>query len=194
MVSHHGGALAAPGPVAAGRILVPWPRASVRRGAGQDLVHVDGITASRYDIAFLGERGLFRQIVLAVKLVDILRNYDPFYVTPRTPSDAVARGDCGRAAERAVAEIGAPCAATGSGGLRKHLTVPVSARETAEVRALSTSGAVTPDFWSADTTESTRAMASSGDLPGITSTHKPSRPGCSLSSIQAAAPVATCFS
>src|SRR5450755_4765238 len=62
-VAEHGRALAALGPVAAGRVDGAGDGGAVGLRAGQDVVHVGRVAAAVDDLAFLGQGGLLVQVV-----------------------------------------------------------------------------------------------------------------------------------
>src|SRR5437588_7987319 len=102
------GALGAAGPVVAGLVVARREGAAIRRRAGQRVMLVRGVAAAVDDVAFLGQRGLLREIVGAVQLVEILGDDNPLGVLPRPLADAVAGVDRRLAVGRLGAEIGVP--------------------------------------------------------------------------------------
>src|SRR5260370_20006906 len=132
-VSDHRDALTALGPVAARAILASGKRGSVGLRARKNVVHVRRIAASIDDVAFLGERGLFGEIVGAMQLGNVLRDDDAFGICPWSAPDAVA-GAHGTRALRA--QVSVPGFAAGARGLRQRLAMPIGAFEPAEIGAL----------------------------------------------------------
>src|SRR5690606_31954189 len=132
VMADHGGAVAAAGPVAAGAILPGRERGAVRLRAGQDVVPVRAVAAAVDYLAPLVERGLLVEVVVAVQLVDVLRNDHTLRVLPRSAPDAIARINR-LAAIGLSAEVGAPGAAARPHRLRELLAVGIGALEPAEV-------------------------------------------------------------
>ena len=90
-MSEHGRALGAARPVLAGAIITPGEGRSVRLRTCKDVVLVWCIAAAVVDLAFLGQRGLFGEIVsVAVKLGHVLCNRYAFSIDPGTFADAIA--------------------------------------------------------------------------------------------------------
>src|SRR5262245_50131625 len=139
MMSHHGGALGALGPVATGAVVARRERAAVRLRPGQHVVPVGRVGAAVDRLALLGERRLLADLVVrAVEVIDILRDHLALGVLPGSAADAVARVD---GVATLGAEIGPPRAAAGAGALRQLLAMAVGALEAAEIAALAGSGA-----------------------------------------------------
>src|SRR4051812_30180469 len=85
-------ALAALGPVAAGRVaFVSGQRASFRRRTGQHIVHVRFVATAVDDLALLGERGLLVDVGVAVQVLDVLGHDLALGVLPWALADAIAR-------------------------------------------------------------------------------------------------------
>src|SRR4029453_9351177 len=91
VVADHGRPLGTLRPVAAGPVLAGWKRAAVRRGASQDVVPIGRVAAAVDHLAFLVERRLLGEIVVAVQLVGILSDNDALGVLPWAGPDAIAR-------------------------------------------------------------------------------------------------------
>ena len=80
-MSGHGRALGTARPVLAGAIITPGEGRSVRLRTCKDVVLVWCIAAAVVDLAFLGQRGLFGEIVsVAVKLGHVLCNRYAFSI------------------------------------------------------------------------------------------------------------------
>ena len=90
-MAHHGRALGAARPVAAGAIFAGRERAALRGGAGQHVVTIWREAHARNDLAVLAQRRVEAQfIVVAVQIVNTGRDDLAFEILPR----AIAR--CGR--------------------------------------------------------------------------------------------------
>src|SRR5262245_44675080 len=139
VMTDHGRAGGALGPVAAGAVVAGRERAAVRLRAGQDVVPVRRVAAAVDHLAFFIERALLGELVVgAVQIVDVLRDRLALGVLPGAASDPVAGVD-GTVALRA--QIGAPGLAAGACHLRQLLAVPIGAIEAAEIGALAGAGA-----------------------------------------------------
>src|SRR5882672_4009798 len=93
-MAHHGDALSAARPVAAGAILAGWESAAFRVRSGQHVMPVRCKAHARYDLAPLGQRCVETElVVVAVQIVDVLSDDFAFEILPRTFADAVARID-----------------------------------------------------------------------------------------------------
>src|SRR6266850_6029930 len=134
VVADHGRPLGALRPVAAGPVLAGWKRAAVRRGAGKHIVPIGRVAAAVDHLAFLVERCLLGEIVVAVQFVDILGDDDALAVLPWAAPDAIARVDGLGAVYSLHAEVGAPGAIARTHRLRQRLAVPVCALDAAQVR------------------------------------------------------------
>src|SRR5215210_6414589 len=87
VVADHRSAFSTARPVAARHVLVSRQRTAVRCGAGQYVVHVDGIAYARNYTAFLADRVLFAEVIAAVELVHVARDDDTFHVLPWAPAN-----------------------------------------------------------------------------------------------------------
>src|SRR5262245_12958392 len=134
------------GPVATRRVVGARGHGAVGPRAGQHVVLVRLVPASRHGLAFLGECRLLVEIVavafdVSVECRDVLRDQDPFGVVPRARADAVARIDCRLVAGRRGAEIRAPGAVARAGSARELLAVLVGASQAPKVGAVAGSDA-----------------------------------------------------
>src|SRR4051794_24682394 len=98
---------------------------------------VGRIVHTRNDQATLGQRGGHAElVVVAVQIIDVLRDRFALEVLPRTTADAVTRVDGGFSLGSLRAEIGVPSLAASAVSLRQFLTMPVGTFEAAKVSAL----------------------------------------------------------
>ena len=141
-VADHGRALGAARPVAAGAILAGRERAAFRGRAGQDVVTVRRKAHAGNDLAALGQRRVHAQlVVVAVQIVDAVRDDFTLEILPRTVADAVARIDRRLAVGGLGAQIGAPGLSARAVALRQLLAMLIGALEAAEIGALAGPGA-----------------------------------------------------
>src|SRR5262249_20603879 len=138
---HYCGALRAARPIMAGFVFAGRKGAAVGLRAGQRVVLVGGVAAPVDNVTFLGQRGLFGQIVVAVQLVEVFGNHHPFGVLPWPLPDAVAGIDRRLAVCALRAEVRWPEALAGSNCLCELLAKPIGARQTAEVGTFAGAGA-----------------------------------------------------
>src|SRR5262249_60584989 len=90
----------------------------------------------------LGQRHLHSElVVVAVQVVDVLRDDLALEVLPGALADAVAGIDRGLAARLLGAQVRPPGLAAGAGGIRQGLALAIRALEAAEIRALAGSRA-----------------------------------------------------
>ena len=75
------------------------------------------------DFTLLVQRGLFVDVVGAVKIRNVLGNHDAFRIRPWTLADPIARVDRRLAVSFLRREISAPCFRTGTCGLCKRLAL-----------------------------------------------------------------------
>ncbi len=108
---------------------------------GEWVVLVWTIAAAVDHVASLGQRRLFGEMIVAMKLVDVLGDDDPLGVLPGAMADAIARVDSRLAVDRLRAEVGMPRSIAGSRRLGELLAMPIRAFQAAEVCALADSGA-----------------------------------------------------
>src|SRR5436190_19747706 len=93
-MTHHGRALGAAGPVAAGAILAGRKCAALLGRAGQHVVAIRCETNAWNELAALAQRIVEAQfIVVAVQIVDTGREHLPFEILPWAVADTVARID-----------------------------------------------------------------------------------------------------
>src|SRR5262245_48351179 len=141
-MAHHGRALGATRPVAAGAILGGWERAALRGRAGQHVVTIRREAHARNDLAALAQRRVEAQfIVVAVQIVDIGRDDLAFEILPRAVADAVARIDRRLTGGLLGTQIGAPGFPSGAVTLRQRLAILVGAFDAAQIGALAGPGA-----------------------------------------------------
>jgi diguanylate cyclase (GGDEF)-like protein len=133
-------ALRAARPVLAGAIVARRKGRTVGLRSRQHVVPVRRIATAVDDIAFLGKRGLFGQIVGAVQLGDILGDHDALRILPRSLADAVARIHGGCSIGGLGRKISAPGFGARAGRLRQGLAVIVGAGEAAEIAAIADAG------------------------------------------------------
>src|SRR4029453_15774551 len=108
-MADHRRALGAAGPIAACPVLAGRESFAVRLRAGQDVVVVRRVADAGNDGAALGQRRLHAElVVVAVKIVDVLRNDLPFEILPGAASDTIAGVDGLRAVGGLGAQVGAP--------------------------------------------------------------------------------------
>src|SRR4051794_34779194 len=88
-----GNTFAALGPVAAGLVVAARESGAVWLRSGQDVVLVRRIAAAVDALALFGERRLLVQIVVPVKVGNVLGDDDAFGVLPRARADPVLRVD-----------------------------------------------------------------------------------------------------
>src|SRR5262249_50724833 len=82
-VTEHGAPEGAAGPIAAGQVHVRWKRPALRSGTGQNVAPVGRHARPGDDGAALRERVLHAElVVVAVKIVDVLRDHHAFEVLP----------------------------------------------------------------------------------------------------------------
>src|SRR5688572_7494255 len=135
VMADHRAAVAALGPVAAGHVLVARNGAAVGLRAGEDVVAVRRIAAAVHRRALFVQSGLLVDAAVGVQVVDALGDLLALGVLPRPLADAVAR------IHGVGAEVGAPLALAGAGGLGERLAMGVGARKAAKIRALARAGA-----------------------------------------------------
>src|SRR5690606_6846578 len=127
-------ALAALRPVTAGHVLVAGhERRAVGLRAGENVVLVGTIAACLDRISLLVESRLLVDVRIIVQILDILGDGHALRVPPRPLADAVARVHRLRAADRALAQVSAPCLRARAGVTREFLAIGVGARESAEI-------------------------------------------------------------
>src|SRR5574341_1080849 len=96
-------------------------------------MHVRRVAATVDDSAFLGDAVFLGQlVVVAVKIVHVLRDHDAFGVVPRPGADAIACVHGWLTATGNRAEIGTPTHPCDPGGVGERLTVSISTGEPAE--------------------------------------------------------------
>jgi hypothetical protein len=140
-MAHHGCALGAAGPVAAGAILTGRESAAFRGGAGQHVVAVRRKSDARDELAALAQRIVETQlIVVAVQIVDTGRNRLAFEILPRAVADAVACIDRRLAVRLLGAQLSAPRFSAGAVTLCQRLAILVGAFDAAKLGALAGSG------------------------------------------------------
>src|SRR5262249_23631594 len=123
-VTDHRGTLGAAGPVPTGAILAGGESLAVRLRAGQHVVIVRRIADAGDHGAALGQRRLRAElVVIAVQVIDVLRDHLALEVLPRALADAVASIDRLGATGRLRAEIGVPGLAAGPCALRQGLAM-----------------------------------------------------------------------
>src|SRR5262245_1690676 len=94
-------------PVVAGHVDVGRKRAAVHLRAGQDVVLVGRVAAALDHLALLVQRRLLVDLgVVAMQILDVLRDHHALGIVPGTAADAIARIDRRGARRRKVAEIG----------------------------------------------------------------------------------------
>src|SRR4051812_47534848 len=141
-MAHHGRALSAARPVAAGAVLRGRQRAPLGGGARQYVVTIGRETHARNDLAALAQRGVESElVVVTVQIVDSGRDHLAFEILPRSVTDAVARIDRRLAVCLLGAQISAPGFASSAVTLRQHLAMLVSAFDPADIGALARPGA-----------------------------------------------------
>ncbi|CAD5375508.1 hypothetical protein OF001_U10195 [Pseudomonas sp. OF001] len=141
VVTDHGRAGGAAGPVAAGAVLRAGEGGAVGLRAGEDVVHVRRIAAALDRHAALVEAGFLVEVVVAVQLGDVLGDQLALGVVPGARADAVAGVHRRLAVTGAGAEVGAPGVAAGTDGLGELLAVRIGASQAAEIGALAHAGA-----------------------------------------------------
>jgi hypothetical protein len=131
-------AFPAAGPVPASGIATGRRIQALRVRAGQDVVHVVGLSATARNLfALLAERGFSSDlVVVAMQILNARGDDHAFGVLPGAFADAVTRVDAGLAARFCRAQIGAPGLAFAPGRFRELLAVRIRAGKPAEVRAL----------------------------------------------------------
>src|SRR6476659_9065941 len=91
-MTDHRDALGAARPIAAGPIFATWEGAAVSLRAGENIVAIWHVTDAGNDGAPFGQRCLHAKlVVVAVKIVNALRNHVTLEVLPGAGPDAVAR-------------------------------------------------------------------------------------------------------
>src|SRR4030095_1304303 len=141
-MAQHRGALVAACPITARHIVAAWKCPTVRLRAGEYVMHVGFIAAGVDLIASLAQRSFFVEIiVVAVEIVDVFGDDDAFGILPGTFANAITSVDGSLTVGRAGAEIGSPSMVARANRLRERLAVFIGARQAAEVRAFSRSGA-----------------------------------------------------
>src|SRR5262250_2599530 len=94
------------------------------------------------DGSSLGERIFPAEfVVVAMQIIDVLRDHDVLKVLPRTAADAVAGVDRPALERGIAAEIGAPGFAAGADVRCQRLAVAIGALKPAEIAALARSDA-----------------------------------------------------
>src|SRR5579862_177264 len=137
MAEHHA-ALAALRIVPAGHVAAGRERGAVRFGAGEDVVPIRLVAEAVHDVALLGQRRLLADVVLAMELVEIVRDDLALRVSPRSLADPIARVDGVRSLR---AEIGVPGVVTRADRARELLAMAIGARKAAVVGAFPRPGA-----------------------------------------------------
>jgi hypothetical protein len=109
MVPKHGATERAARPVVAGQVHIAGPRPTVHLRTGQNVMLVGRIADASDDRASFGQRILKTELVIvAVKIVDVLRNDHALEVLPGAGPDAIARIDGRLAVGGLRAQIGTP--------------------------------------------------------------------------------------
>src|SRR5687767_13801184 len=125
-------------PVTARDVLVRRKRGAVRSGAGEDVVHVRRLPHAVHLIElFRDSHLLVDSIAVAVELVDVRGDEQPFSVVPGPAADPIPRVDCRLAICARGAEIRPPGMVAGALCFRERLTVRVGSAEPAKIPALS---------------------------------------------------------
>src|SRR5215510_15807443 len=141
-MAHHGRALCAARPVAAGAIFAGRERAALRGGASQHVVTIRREAHARNELAALAQRVVEAQfIVVTVQIIKTGRDNLAFEILPRAVADAVACIDRRLPVSLLGAQIGAPSFPSGTVTLRQHLAMLVGAFDAAQVGALAQPGA-----------------------------------------------------
>src|SRR6185312_6985283 len=141
-MAHHGRALGAACPVAAGAIFAGRERAALRGGAGQHVVTIRREAHARNELAALAQRVVKAQfIVVAVQIVKTGRDDLAFEILPRAVADAVACIDRRLPGSLLGTQIGAPSFPSGAETLRQRLAMLVGAFDAAQIGALAEPGA-----------------------------------------------------
>jgi hypothetical protein len=133
-MTQHRGTLGAAGPVAAGPIFAGREGAAIRLRAGESVVTIWRVADPGDHRASLRQRGLHVQlVVVAVKIIDALRDNFTLEILPRPGANAVARVDGRFAISRLAAQIGSLSLATSTGLLRQLLTIPIRSLDPAKI-------------------------------------------------------------
>src|SRR6185437_10555059 len=141
-VSEHGAALGAARPVFSRTILTVREDAAVRFRARQCIVTGRCNTDTGDPAAVLGQRCVHGElIVIAVQIIDVLRDDLALEILPRTGADAVAGVDRCLAVAGLRAQVGAPGLVAGAGSGGHLLTVAIGPFEAAKIGAMPRSDA-----------------------------------------------------
>lgn len=114
MVSQLSTAITAAVPVVTGQFLTLRESGSVELGPREDIVSVWTVTPPIDQRTQFVERRFFVQIVLAVKLFDVLRYHDTLRIEPRTRANAIPCVHGSRAGAPRSTQVGAPGSASGT--------------------------------------------------------------------------------
>jgi hypothetical protein len=118
-VAQHRGSLGAARPVVAGPIFAGREGAAIRLRAGESVVTNGGVADARNHSAPFRQRGLHVElVVVAMKIVNVLRNNVTLEVLPGAGPDAIARIDGRLAVGGLRAQIGTPSFAASTCSLR----------------------------------------------------------------------------
>src|SRR5262249_24946937 len=136
-VTEHGAPEGAAGPIAAGQVHVRWKRPALRSGTGQNVVPVGRHARPGDDGAALRERVLHAElVVVAVKIVGVLRDVPALEVLPWAASYPVAGVDGAAWHGSVAAEIGAPGLVARARPLCQRLAMPIGAFQASQVGPL----------------------------------------------------------
>ena len=141
-MADHRHALCTAGPVVAGLVVTGRKRPTVRLRAGQGVVIVGRVADTRDHGSPFGQRCLHAElVVVAVKIVDALRDDLAFEILPGAVTDTVACVDRLCVAGRLGAEIGTPCLAARTGSFRQCLALAIRTFQATKIGALAEPGA-----------------------------------------------------
>src|SRR5262245_41241886 len=136
-VANHGAAERRARPIVARQIEVARKYAALGRRAGHDVVIIRRVADTGDDGAALGQRCLHAElVVVAVQIVDVLRDDLALEVLPGAVSDPVAGVDWAALRTRIGAQVRAPSLAAGAGRRRQRLAMAIRALQAAKIPAL----------------------------------------------------------
>src|SRR3954463_3779735 len=134
VMTDHRRARGAARPIAAGPVLIGRERPAIGLRTGQYVMIIRRIASAGDYSAALGQRGVHVHfVVVAMEIVDALRDGFSLKVLPGAASDAVAAVAGRRAIHGLGAEIGAPGFAACARILCQSLALPVRAFQSAEI-------------------------------------------------------------